>query len=128
MSTLPSSARARAVWPWALAVTVVLLLVLMVVLVVHALQTAGGGGNEGGISLAQFKAVAKGESQSVVESKLGKPLSQRDVEYPNPPAGDTCIYYSDSAGALQGGSTFRFCFRGGLLDFKDGSGADFDNQ
>ena len=40
--------------------------------------------------------------------------------------GDECIYYGDTGFAIQGGTTYRLCFRGGVLAFKGGSGGNFD--
>ncbi|MGH6655578.1 MAG: hypothetical protein ACRDVE_10275 [Actinocrinis sp.] len=83
------------------------------------------GGNADGISVNDYQSTRKGQSESSVTARFGQPLTQQQVEYPDPPSGDECIYYFDRDGAFQGGSTFRFCFRDGVLDFKDGSGADF---
>lgn len=114
----------RAKRRWVLAVGVSIA-VASVALAVDAVVRAVSAGDRGGISLAQFESVKPGQSESSVETRLGQPLTQQDVEYPDRPAGDACIYYLDSSYAIQGGSTFRLCFRGGVLAFKDGSGQDF---
>jgi hypothetical protein len=85
--------------------------------------------NYGGITQDQYDAVKKGQSESSVLDSLGRPRTQQELEYNAPvPSGDECIYYFDSAGAFQAGNSYRFCFKNGVLDLKDGIGSSFDNS
>ena len=71
--------------------------------------------DSGDISIAAFDSVKLGQSESSVLAQLGKPMTQQEVGYTDPPPGDECIYYGDSGIAIQGGMTYRLCFRGGVL-------------
>jgi hypothetical protein len=89
-------------------------------------KLAGSSGGSGVISMTENESVRLGQSESSVEARLGTPSTQQDVGYQDPPPGYECIYYADSGYALQGGTTYRFCFRSGALAFKDGSGGNLD--
>jgi hypothetical protein len=107
--------------------------VIVLSLVLPALGAAGWelsrqvqASGQGSISEDEFLAARIGETQAVVESRLGPPLSPSDIPAILPqPAGWTCLYYEDDTPTIDG-TTYRLCFRDGLLASKDGYGPLFD--
>ncbi|WP_069463625.1 hypothetical protein [Actinacidiphila rubida] len=83
--------------------------------------------NKGFISIRDYNAAKIGTSEKALRSHLDPSLSSDNIPnyLPDPP-GDECFYYEDDQTSIDG-TTFRFCFKAGVLDLKDGYGPAFDS-
>jgi hypothetical protein len=90
-----------------------------------AVSACSSAGSE--ISDAQYRAVSVGTPERSLQSQFGAPLALTDVPevLPTPP-GQVCLYYQDNAPTIDG-TIYRFCFRNGALDLKDGYGPLFES-
>ncbi|HEU5353741.1 MAG TPA: hypothetical protein VFU65_04745 [Actinocrinis sp.] len=96
--------------------------VAVTLVAVSACSSAGGE-----ISDVQYRAVSVGAAENSLRSEFGGPLALADVPQilPTPP-GDECLYYQDNVPTIDG-TIYRFCFRNGVLDLKDGYGPLFES-
>ncbi len=79
---------------------------------------------EGGITRAQFNAIAQGTTQRAVEAKLGEPEDSQKFETQIPeiqrqPLRWSCIYYPEKGKSILEGASFQLCFDEGRLTSKN---------
>lgn len=110
--------------PWAIVVIVAIpVLAAAAWFLLKSADTSG----QGFISESEFVSARIGESQSVVQSRLGTPLASSDVPDVLPvPSGGSCVYYQDEVPTIDG-TIYRLCFRNKVLILKDGYGPLFDS-
>jgi hypothetical protein len=92
-----------------------------------AVQGCSSDSGSGIISDAQFRSVKIGSQEATLRSEFGSSLSSDNIPVTLPvPPGDECLYYLDDGTTIDG-TTYRFCFKAGVLDLKDGYGPLFDS-
>lgn len=79
---------------------------------------------ENGITLAQFRAVSQGATESQVRAELGEPENAQEFEQEIPELQQgaqrsSCIYYPEKDKALFEGKSFQLCFDDGKLTSKN---------
>lgn len=104
-----------------------LLVIVLMFLLFFGLYRCESSASPGVISDRAFSAVKIGVTEASIRSVFGVPLSSDSIPHVLPaPAGDECMYYEDDGPAIDG-TTYRFCFKGGVLVLKDGYGPLFES-
>jgi hypothetical protein len=97
--------------------------VVVVLLIVRQCSSS----SPGFISDAQYRAIRIGASESELRTQFGAPLTLDSIPAVLPvPPGNECLYYSDDGTTIDD-TTYRFCFKNGVLDLKDGYGPLFES-
>jgi hypothetical protein len=91
------------------------------------LDGCGADQSGGLISDSQYTSTKLGVQEQTIRSSFGQPLSADSIPDVLPvPSGAECSYYEDDGTTIDG-TTYRFCFKAGVLDLKDGYGPLFDS-